>query len=284
MAARVVHVAPDAAAVPPRAHLISTCASARPRAQPHPRLHRHGLRQVLRHHMAQSRGRAEPEVNGRGGACVTPPRPPCSGESLIPENDRIFVVGCIPPSHASPDGRLAGRNSGALMSTAPVDHEQHSAEHRTVIPVELMAKHGDDLLIGADRVLVAPGRHGGASPGQLTGAVFAEPHGLPPAGQPKPTLIFAARFMADASFTIAYQHGGSSSQVAGCRSIVTSRNTREHGRVTFRVTVTRRYARCLDRICTPRPACQAHSAKRPALSRSREWTLEYVHSRQGSRR
>ena len=49
----------------------------------------------------------------------------------------------------------------------------------------------------------------------------------PPRAVTWPTLDPAARFMADASLTIAYQRGEASPPVAGCREIVTSRNAWE---------------------------------------------------------
>jgi hypothetical protein len=45
-----------------------------------------------------------------------------------------------------------------------VDREQHRAEYHRVIPVELVTEGGDELLPGACRVPLAPGRYGGACP------------------------------------------------------------------------------------------------------------------------
>src|SRR5450755_4110206 len=61
----------------------------------------------------------------------------------------------------------------------PVDREQRPTQHRPVLRVELVTERGDELLGRAFRVLVTPGRHGGAGPVRVFGAVLAEPHGLP---------------------------------------------------------------------------------------------------------
>src|SRR5690349_19367364 len=62
---------------------------------------------------------------------------------------------------------------------APVDREQHRAKHGAVVSVELTADRGDELPGRARRVLVAPGRHGGARPVQVAWLVLAVPHGVP---------------------------------------------------------------------------------------------------------
>jgi hypothetical protein len=73
--------------------------------------------------------------------------------------------------------------------------------------VELGAERGDELFGRALRVLITPGGDGAASPVQVFVPVFSEPHGRRPAGRPRSTLDFAARFMSDASLAIAYQRG-----------------------------------------------------------------------------
>ena len=88
---------------------------------------------------------------------------------------------------------VPGGDSGDFPRPVPVGREQHRAQHRAVIPVELATERGDELLGCACRILVAPGRHGGASPGQLLGAIFAEPHSWPPVHQPQSALNVAAR-------------------------------------------------------------------------------------------
>jgi hypothetical protein len=147
----------------------------------------------------------------------------------------------------SPDGPgVPYADPGDLPGPVPVDREQHRAEHRAVIPVELVAERSDELLGRALRVLIAPSGDGGAGPVQVFGAVVSEPHGRRPASRPRSTLDFAARFMADASLTIAYQRGDTSSPVAVSRAIVTTRSAQEYPGVRGlpdATTATRRYAR-----------------------------------------
>ena len=45
-----------------------------------------------------------------------------------------------------------------------IEREQHGAEDDTVVPVELAAQVGDELLGRSLRMVPAPGRHGGAGP------------------------------------------------------------------------------------------------------------------------
>jgi hypothetical protein len=77
----------------------------------------------------------------------------------------------------------------------PVDGEQHGTEYDAVVRVELAADRGDQLVAHPGRVLVPPGRDGGAGPDQVRGIVVPEPHGL----LHRLLLTPAVRSMADAS-------------------------------------------------------------------------------------
>ena len=72
---------------------------------------------------------------------------------------------------------VPGGDPGHLAGPVPVDGEQHGTEYDAVVRVELAADRGDQLVARPGRVLVPPGRDGGAGPGQVRGVVVPEPHG-----------------------------------------------------------------------------------------------------------
>jgi hypothetical protein len=77
----------------------------------------------------------------------------------------------------------------------PVDGEQHGTEYDAVVRVKLAADRGDQLMARPGRVLVPPGRDGGAGSGQVRQVVVPEPH-----GRFRGLLLTpAVRSMADAS-------------------------------------------------------------------------------------
>jgi hypothetical protein len=102
------------------------------------------------------------------------------------------------------------------MSPLLVDDVQRAAEERAVVVRETQAESGDHFVSRAVRVLCAPGRDPLARPALNRRRVLAETHRAPLAARPQPTLALdlAARFMADASLTIAYQRGGLSQSEA----------------------------------------------------------------------
>lgn len=78
-------------------------------------------------------------------------------------------------------------NVGAL-----VEREQHRAEQRAAVGVELRAERGRQLVLGARRVLLTPLRYYDAGPLQVGGLVLTEPHRVP-----SPAIIPTAAFFRD---------------------------------------------------------------------------------------
>ncbi len=72
---------------------------------------------------------------------------------------------------------MPGGDPGDLAGPVPVDWEQHGTEYDAVVRVELAADSGDKLVARPGRVLIPPGRDGGAGPGQVRRVVVPEPHG-----------------------------------------------------------------------------------------------------------